>query len=408
MFSAVEESFLFGGGTMKKLLVFIGLITVSMMMMTGCSGEKTVKIGAILPLSGPLASIGKDIKCAINVGVKHLNANGGIRNKPVEVFFEDSLGLPDKGKEAYIRLVREKGVHIIVGAVSSEVTLSLAPLAKKYEVPIISPTSSSPKLTKQGNDYTFRVYPSDTIEARRISDTMFNQLFIRKFIPIAIKNEYGYGISNEVIRIARGTQAMNIPEVIRYSPDSTYEDFLAIAEKVNALDPEAILIAGYPEDSAQLLKALHEVKAKTYIFITSSGSREDFLKSTGEAAVGVIYAKAPFNPKATDEKTRKFVGDYVDICGKTPGVYAAHGYDAVTIAGKAFSKSSRPDDILRRLQQVKQFKGVSGDITFDRYGDVVQYPKIFRVRAIEDGELKCTLLTDEDKAQIKDSVLKVK
>ncbi|NOZ12711.1 MAG: amino acid ABC transporter substrate-binding protein [Acidobacteria bacterium] len=394
---------------MKKLLVFIGIIAVSMMMMTGCSGEKTIKIGAILPLSGPLASIGKDIQCAIKIGVKHLNAQGGIRNKPVQVFFEDSLGLPDKGKAAYIRLVKEKGVHVIVGAVSSEVTLALAPLAKKYEVPIISPTSSSPKLTKEGNDYTFRVYPSDTIEARRLSDTMFTQLFIRKFVPIAIKNEYGYGISNEVIRIARSTQAMNIPEVIRYSPDSTYEDFLAIAEKVKALAPEAVLIAGYPEDSAELLKALHEVKAKCYIFMTSSGSRQDSLKSTGEAALGVIYAKAPFNPKATDEKTRKFVQDYVDICGKVPGVYAAHGYDAITIAAKSFSKSSRPDDILRRLQQVKQFKGVSGDITFDRYGDVVQYPKIFRVRSIEpDGSLKCTLLTDEDKAEIKDSILNVK
>ena len=98
----------------------------------------------------------------------------------------------------------------------------------------------------------------------------------------------------------------------------------------------------------------------------------------------------------------------MDTWGKTPGVYAAHGYDAVTIAAKAFAKSSRPDDILRRLQQVKAFKGVSGDITFDRYGDVVQYPKIFRVRSFEDGELKCTLLTDEDKAQIKDSVLNVK
>ena len=395
---------------MKKLLGITGILMLSaLLVLTGCSGEKTIKIGAILPLSGPLSSIGKDIKCAIEVGVKHINAEGGIRNKPVQVFYEDSLGLPDKGKEAFIKLVREDGVHIIVGAVSSEVTLSLAPLAEKYEVPIISPTSSSPKLTTQGNDYTFRVYPSDTIEARRLADIMFTRLYIRDFVPIAIKNEYGYGISNEILRIARATQAMKIPEVIRYSPDATYDDFLAIAEKVKQLNPEAVLIAGYPEDSVQLLKALAETNCKCYRFSTSSGARSDFIKSAGDAAVGLIYAKPLFDPKATDDKTRAFVQDYIDMCGKEPGVYAAHGYDAITIAAKANSKSPRSDDILRRLQQVKGYKGVAGDLTFDRFGDVVKFPKIFRVRKDkETGEMKCTLLTPDDEKEIKDTILKVK
>ncbi len=391
---------------MKKIIGLFGVLAITAsLLLTGCSGEKTIKIGAILPLSGPLATIGKDIKFAIDVAVKHVNAEGGIRNKPIEVFYEDSLGLPEKGKEAFLKLMKEKDVKVIIGAVSSEVTLALAPLAEKYELPIVSPTSSSPRITSQGNDYVFRVYPSDTIEARRLADTMFTQLYIRNFIPIAIKNEYGYGISNEVLRIARSTESMKIPEVIRYSPDDTYEDFVDIAKRVKEMEPEGVLLAGYPEDDAQLLRAMAEVEVDCYKFSTSSVGVSEVIKSIGEPAVGLIYAKPLFDPKATDQATRKFVQDFIDMVGKEPDVYAAHGYDALRIAAKAFTKSSRPDDILRRLQQVKGYEGISGDITFDKYGDVVKFPKIFRVRKTEDGELKCTLLTDEDIQTIKDEIL---
>ncbi len=393
---------------MKKIIGLFGVLAITAsLLLTGCSGEKTIKIGAILPLSGPLATIGKDIKFAIDVAVKHVNAEGGIRNKPIEVFYEDSLGLPEKGKEAFLKLMKEKDVKVIIGAVSSEVTLALAPLAEKYELPIVSPTSSSPRITSQGNDYVFRVYPSDTIEARRLADTMFTQLYIRNFIPIAIKNEYGYGISNEVLRIARSTESMKIPEVIRYSPDDTYEDFVDIAKRVKEMEPEGVLLAGYPEDDAQLLRAMAEVEVDCYKFSTSSVGVSEVIKSIGEPAVGLIYAKPLFDPKATDQATRKFVQDFIDMVGKEPDVYAAHGYDALRIAAKAFTKSSRPDDILRRLQQVKGYEGISGDITFDKYGDVVKFPKIFRVRKTEDGELKCTLLTDEDIQAIKDKILEL-
>ena len=393
---------------MKKIFGILGVLALAFTLIsTGCSGDRTIKIGAILPLSGPLASIGKDIKFAIDVAVNNVNANGGVRNKPVQVFFEDSLGIPDKGVEAFHKLRDEMGVKVIIGGVSSEVTLALAPLAEKYELPIISPTSSSPRITTQGNDYVFRVYPSDTIEARRLADTMFSQLFIRKFVPIAIKNEYGYGISNEILRIARNTESMNIPEVIRYSPDATYEDFLEIARKVKDMQPEAVLLASYPEDAAQILRALAEVKVDCFRFSTSSAALAGTIQSIGEPAVGLIYAKPQFNPKATDEATREFVSEFVSMVGKEPDVYAAHGYDALQIAAHAFSKSSRPDDILRRLQQVKGYKGIAGDLTFDKFGDVVKFPKIFRVRMDENGEIKCTLLTEEDQQEIKDKVLGV-
>ena len=393
---------------MKKIFGILGVLTLALTLFsTGCSGDRTIKIGAILPLSGPLASIGKDIKFAIDVAVNNVNANGGVRNKPVQVFFEDSLGIPDKGVEAFHKLREEMGVKVIIGGVSSEVTLALAPLAEKYELPIISPTSSSPRITTQGNDYVFRVYPSDTIEARRLADTMFSQLFIRKFVPIAIKNEYGYGISNEILRIARNTESMNIPEVIRYSPDATYEDFLEIANKVKEMKPEAVLLASYPEDAAQILRALAEAEVDCFRFSTSSAALAGTIQSIGEPAIGLIYAKPQFNPKATDEATREFVSEFVSMVGKEPDVYAAHGYDALQIAAHAFSKSSRPDDILRRLQQVKGYKGIAGDLTFDKFGDVVKFPKIFRVRMDENKEIKCTLLTEEDQQQIKDKVLGV-
>ncbi len=395
---------------MKKLLVAIisiGML-IAVMSTTACKKDKVVRIGAIVPLSGVLAPIGKDIKCAIEIAKIHLNAEGGIKGKKVEVFFEDSMGMPEKGKEAYKKLVTENHVSVVVGPCASEVALAVAPLAEKYKVPFVSPTASTPKLTQKGNDYTFRVYPSDTIEAKKLADVMFNKMLIRSIVVVAVKNEYGYGVSNEVLRIARNTADMDVKDVIRYSPDAIYDDFVEIAKKIKDLNPEAIVMCSYPDDAKMLLKALDEQKVKAFKFASSSIGRSTFIKELGDVAVGLVYAKAQFDPKSTREDVKRFVKDFIDRCGHEPDVYAAHAYDALKIAARANEKSPRSDDVLRRLQQTKGYKGVAGDVTFDRFGDVVKFPKIFVVRKDKDGNIFCTKITDEDINKVKDAILNKK
>ncbi len=395
---------------MKKILVLllsIGVLT-AVMFSTACKKDNVVRIGAIVPLSGVLAPIGKDIQCAIEIAKMHINAEGGVKGKKVEVYYEDSMGLPEKGKEAYEKLVKEKHVSVIVGPCSSEVALAVAPLAEKYKVPFVSPTASTPKLTTKGNDYTFRVYPSDTIEAKKLADVMFNKMLIRSIVVVAVKNEYGYGVSNEILRIARNTADMDVKDVIRYSPDAIYDDFVKIAKKIKELNPEAIVMCSYPDDAKMLLKALAEEKVDAFKFASSSIGRPDFIKSLGDIAVGLVYAKAQFDPKSTRDDIKRFVKDFIDRCGKEPDVYAAHGYDALKVAAYANEKSPRSDDVLRRLQQTKGYKGVGGDITFDRFGDVVKFPKIFVVRKDENGNIYCTKITDEDINKVKDAILNKK
>ncbi len=392
---------------MKKLLAVIMAIglMVAVVSTTGCKKDKTIRIGAIVPLSGVLAPIGKDIQCAIEIAKMHVNAEGGIKGKKVEVYYEDSMGMPDKGKDAYEKLVKENKVSVIVGPCASEVALAVAPLAQEYKVPFVSPTASTPKLTQEGNDYTFRVYPSDTIEAKKLADVMFNKMLIRSVVVIAVKNQYGYGVSNEILRIARNTADMDVKDVIRYSPDAIYDDFVTIAKKVKELNPEALVMCSYPDDAKMLLKALQEENVNIFKFASSSIGRSAFLKQLGDTAVGLVYAKAQFDPKSTREDIKRFVKDFVDRCGHEPDVYAANAYDALRIAAKANEKSPRSDDVLRRLQQTKGYKGIAGDVTFDRFGDVVKFPKIFVVRQDKDGNIFSTIITDEDINKVKDAIL---
>ena len=395
---------------MKKILVSIIAVAmlITLFSTTGCKKDNTVRIGVILPLSGVLSSIGKDIKCAIEIAKMHINAQGGIKGKKVEVFYEDSMAMPDRGKEAYEKLVKEHHVSVIVGPCSSEVALAVAPLAKKYKVPFVSPTASTPKLTHKGNDYTFRVYPSDTIEAKKLADVMFNRMLIRSIVVVAIKNEYGYGVSNEILRIARNTADMQVKGVIRYSPDALSDDFVSIAKKIKELNPEAVIMCSYPDDAKMLLKALNDEQVKAYKFASSSIATPQFLKKLGNLAVGLIYAKAQFDPKNTREDIKRFVKDFIDRCGHEPDVYAAHAYDALMVAAKANEKSPMSDDVLRRLQQTKGYKGIAGDITFDRFGDVVKFPKIFVVRQDKDGNIFSTKITEDDINKIKDAILNKK
>jgi branched-chain amino acid transport system substrate-binding protein len=179
---------------MKKFWVWIGIavaviLAVVLIVTQTRKGEKEIKIGVILPLTGDGASLGEDCKNGIEIAKDEFNEKG----MKIVLFYEDSQGKPDKAINAFYKLVGT-GVKIIIGDLFSSPTLAIAPLAEKNKVFIFSPGASNPKLSGISR-YVFRNYPSDNFEGEIIAKYIKKKGY-SKVALLYPNNEYGVGLKN--------------------------------------------------------------------------------------------------------------------------------------------------------------------------------------------------------------------
>ena len=159
----------------KHILGLLCAAALSVVLAGAASAQnKTVKIGAIFPLSGNAASAGVHAKAAIETAVEIINSgNPGLGNLPVtknaglkglggakvEVVFADNQGSPAVGQNQALRLITEEKVVALTGAYQSGVTLTVSAIAEKYGIPMVNGESVAANLTERGFKWFFRTTP---------------------------------------------------------------------------------------------------------------------------------------------------------------------------------------------------------------------------------------------------------
>jgi len=157
---------------MKKLGIALMIVSIVFSaVLLSCEGRNrgdtnTIRIGAIYPLSGPVAAIGHNIVRGIEFAVDEINANGGIDGRMIEVIFADSEGRPAQGMTVAERLITRDNVVAIIGAYQSAVTEVVSQVAERHRVPLITAISTADQLTTRGFQYFFRLSPTNSIFLR--------------------------------------------------------------------------------------------------------------------------------------------------------------------------------------------------------------------------------------------------
>src|SRR5262249_10137429 len=142
------------------LLVLIGLLGV--FLLASCTGAKSasnaneIVIGEFGSLTGTTATFGISTKNGIDMAVDAVNQAGGLLGKKVRVIVEDDQGKPEEAQTVVTKLITKDQVMAVLGEVASSRTMAAAPVAQQNGIPLISPSSTNPKVTEIG-DYIFRV-----------------------------------------------------------------------------------------------------------------------------------------------------------------------------------------------------------------------------------------------------------
>jgi len=335
-----------------------------------------VPIGLLVPLTGDVATYGVAIKNGVDLANSVLAESDSGRK--MRVIPEDTQANPRIGVTAAQKLIRADEVRAIIGAVASSVTLSVAPIVERSEVVLLSPASSSPRISEAG-DFVFRNYPSDSLEGAETAAFALSRNWHLASVFV-INNDYGTGLKSVFEHeFERGGGQIVTSDLY----NEGISDFRAPMLRVRSRKPDVVFIVGYGRELGTIIRQAREVGVEARFLSTVNFQDPQTLETGGSAVEGAIYSSPIFDPDSKDSKTAAFVERYKARFHQEPDVWAAHGYDALLLVSEACGNTDcTPASIRDYLYALRNWPGVSGETTFNEKGDVL---KPVRFMTVIDG-----------------------
>lgn len=334
----------------------------------GCGGEKQtsneIVIGAYLSMTGTTATFGTSTNNGVIMAVEQVNAAGGVLGRQIKLLTEDTQSKPAEAANAATKLITRDKVRALIGEIASTRSLAAAPICQANKIPMISPGSTNPEVTKKG-DYIFRVCYIDPFQGEVCAKFAYNSLKVRNVAILKdIKNDYSIGLSDFFVRTFTGLGG-TITEEQAYSEGDA--DFKAQLTSLKAKNPEAIFVPGYYTESALICKQARELGLMVPIFGGDGWDSNELIQIGGDA-MNNTYFTNHYAPDDTSVVVQDFVSRYkARFGGETPDAMAVLGYDAANILFDAMkrAKTDDPTTVRDALAATTDFPGVAGKTTID-------------------------------------------
>jgi branched-chain amino acid transport system substrate-binding protein len=283
----------------------------------GCSNSRNkdeqIKIGVILPLTGPASEIGNNILEGIKIANEEVNNNNSVK---INLIIEDSKLDPKQAISSANKLVFVDKVKIIIGLASSTEALSVAPICEKNKVIMLSSTASTPLLTHAG-DYIFRIYPSDVYDGKVLADFAMNKNKLKSFSIIYLNNDFGSGLKDVFIdnyNKIGGT----IKGIETFLPND--KDFKTQLTKIKESNPDGLLVIAIDMQYINIVKQIRELNISSKIYAPVTFDNPLLIDDLGKAADDIIYSRPKYSQDTTNKQSKYFRNDYNKISGKTPSL----------------------------------------------------------------------------------------
>src|ERR1700704_6440008 len=268
--------------------------------------DKTVKIGAIYPLSGNAASTGVHTKAAIETAIEIINnAHPEFGNLPlaknagltglggakVEVVFADNQGSPAVGQNQALRLITEEKVVALSGAYQSGITLTTSAIAEKYGIPYLNGESVAASLTERGFKWFFRTTPVAADFAKIYLDFLKDmKAGGAKTDNIAIvheNTEYGTSVASVITSVFK-ENGLSIAQDIAYSANTT--DVQSQVLQLKDKKPDVVIMVSYTSDAILYAKTMQALDYKPPMMMADNAGFSDpsLLKTVGKLVQGVF------------------------------------------------------------------------------------------------------------------------
>ena len=364
---------------MQKQFTIV-LFIVSAILTNSCGPKinpNEIRIGEYGSLTGAQATFGISTDDGIKLAVDEINAAGGINGKTLKLTSYDDQGDPAEAAVVVTKLITQDQVQVVLGEVASSLSLAAAPICQQNKVPMISPSSTNPKVTQVG-DYVFRVCFIDPFQGQVMADFAMGNLKAKTAAVFRDqKSDYSMGLADFFVKRFKEKGGMIVLDQSYVAGDIDFKSQLTTFRQQK---PDVIFVPGYYTEVGLIAKQARELGIKVAL-LGGDGWDSSKLYEIGGSALDGCYFSSHYSPESADPKVQDFVKKYQAQYGQVPDALATLGYDSVGVLAAALksAKSLSGADIRDAIAATKAYPGVTGSISLDANRDAVKPAVVLKI-----------------------------
>jgi branched-chain amino acid transport system substrate-binding protein len=367
----------------RHLLALAASISLGLAALTA-TAQDTIKVGEFASLTGKEAAFGQSSHKGTVLAIEEINRKGGVLGKKIEHIFEDNQSKQGESATIARKLLTRDKVVALLGEVASGRSLEAAAICQAFKIPMISPSSTNPKVTETG-DYIFRVCFIDpfqgTVMAKFAKDTLK-----AKNVAMLVDAAAPYSVGLATYFKQRFTaDGGTIISERQYS--SGDKDFKAQLTSIKQTSPDAIFVPGYYTEAGLIVRQAREMGLNMPIIGGDGWEAPELLQIGGKAIEGTYYS-THYSPEDKSPAVQDFVKKFrARFNGETPDAMAALGHDSALVLADAIKRAGGTDPAKLRaaIAATKELPGVTGKTTLDAKRNATKAAVIITVK---DGNFK--------------------
>lgn len=324
-------------------------------------------------LSGKASAFSKNTLKGVELAIQQAQDEG----LKIELVKINNSGNPKTAVSNMNKLVQQNDVMAILGEVSSAMSLAIAPIAQQAQIPMVSPTSTHPRVTEIGN-YIFRICFIDPFQGFVMAKFAIEHL---KMTKVAIlkdsASEYSKGLSDHFTNTFESLGGEILMDEVYHSGD---RDFKVQLEQIRKTSPEGLFLPGYYRDVALIARQARTMGIRAQ-FLGGDGWDSSRLFEIGRESVNGGFFTNHFTLESKEPKAQEFIKQFRKKYSKNPDGLSARGYDAAQViieAMKQAKKISR-QSIRNELAALKDFPGVTGTTTMNIKRNAIKPAVVLKV-----------------------------
>lgn len=352
---------------MKKV-VRVALVVLTAVVMTGTASAKTLKIGAVLSVTGPTAFLGVPEANTMEMLVEAINAAGGVNGNTLELIIKDTAGQKEKAVSYAKQLIEEEQVFAILGPTRTGSTLAIKSLCERSKTLLIS-CASSKKIVDPVGRYVFKTPQNDSLAVRKIFKDMQKKGISK--VAVAVGGT-GFGKMGKMYSEELAPEyGISIVATEVYAPNVTDLSSL-VAKWSNNSEIEAVINWSIVPAQTILARNMRQVGWDVPLYLSHGFGNIKYVEVGGKAVEGVIFpagrlllAEALADDHPQKQVLVDYKRDYEAKFDEPVSTFGGHAYDAFMILVQALEKTGVADtEKVRQTIETMEFVGTGGVFQF--------------------------------------------
>lgn len=334
--------------------------------------ETVVKIGHVAPISGAQATYGRDNENGALMAIDDLNAAGVViagKKVKLQLVAEDDAADPKQGAAVAQKLCDAK-VNGVVGHLNSGTTIPASKIYHDCGIPMVTPSSTNPVLTKPGYKTTFRLLANDNSLGSGLAFYAADTLKLKRIAVIDDRTAYGQGVA-DIFKKTAASKGITIVDE-QFTTDKAV-DFMAILTAIKGKNPDGVFFGGMDAQAGPMLRQMEQLGLNNVKYFGGDGiCTQDLIKQSAGAKTlenvicaegGASLAKMPGGVAWKARYDAKYPGQFQ--------VYSPYVYDAVNVIVDAMKRagSADPKVYLAKLADTN-YKGITTNVQFEPNGEL--------------------------------------